>query len=155
LMSRYDHKPDTSKVVLIPARRVTGGTTRAFIDFELDQQTKYLSAAADKYASVPSALARHAAGFGERARFEDVQRLFAELSGTAQVRGVGDGGKLEFSLTTGGSVGLAQLSSTERHAFVLAAVPPLLGLARSVVLLDTLEMGIGPGMALRWLNILR
>jgi hypothetical protein len=155
LMSRYDHKPGTSKVVLIPARRVTGGATRAFLDFELDQQTKYLSPSADKYAGVPGALARHAAGLGERARFDDAQRLFAELSGTAQLRGVGDGGKLEFTLASGGSVDFAQLGSTERHAFVLAAVPPLLGLARSVVLLDTPEMGLPPGMAARWLDVLR
>jgi hypothetical protein len=154
-MSRYDHKPDTSKVVLIPARRVTGGATRAFLDFELDQQMKYLSPEPDKYASVPGALARHAAGFGERARFEDVQRLFAELSGSARLGGVGAGGKLEFTVTGGGSVGLAQLSSTERHAFILAAVPPLLGLARSVVLLDTPEMGLPPGVAARWLDVLR
>lgn len=155
LMSRYDHSPELSKVVSIPARRVTDGALPPFLDFEMDQKLKHLSSAADKFAGISGALARHAAGFGERARFETVQRVFGELTGSAQLAGVDSSGRLEFTLSSGGRALLSTLSLGERNALVLAAVPVLLGLQRSVILLDTPELGLPPGEAARWLDILR
>lgn len=155
LMSRYDHSHTLSKVVSIPARRVADGAFPAFADFEADQQYKRLSASPERFAAVPSALVNHALGIGDPARFEDAQRLFRELCGSVRLIGATKAGQLEFLLPTGACVPLAQLSFTERNALVLAAVPALLGLQRSIILLDTPELGLAPGVAARWLAALR
>ena len=155
LMSRYDHRPELSKVVNIPERRLVDGSLPAFSDFEVDQRYKHLSPAADKFSGVPYALVRHWSGFGEKARFDDVKRLFSELCDTVSLAGVGSVGDLLFSLPSGPQIPLHRLGFVERNAFILAAVPVLLGLERSVILLDTPEMGLGPGIAGRWLSALR
>lgn len=155
LMSRYDHSPSLSKVVFIPERRLSDGAFPAFLDFEVDQQYKRHSADPEKFASVPYALAKHALGLGERARFEDVQRLFGELCDSVRLVGATQTLKPEFSLASGLRVPLNKLSFVERNAFVLACVPVLLGLQRSVILLDTPELGLPPGLAAHWLSALR
>lgn len=156
LMSRWDHKPTTAKVVSIPARRsIGGGGYSAFSDFEFEQKQKHLSPAADKFAGVQAALARHAIGLGERARFEAVQQLFSELCGSVQLVGVASSGEPSFRLASGATVALSRLSLSEQNALVLAAVPVLLGLQRSVVLLDTPEIGLAPGAAVQWIDALR
>ena len=154
-MSRYDHQPSTSKVVLFPARRITDGAFPAFSDFEVDQRFKHLSSQPDKFAGLPYAVVKHAAGRGERARFDDVQRLFVELCDSARILGVTSTGQLEFGIGNGPRVSLSQLGFAERNAFVLAAMPVLMGLHRSVVLLDTPDLGLAPGMAARWMDVLR
>jgi hypothetical protein len=155
LMSRYDHTPTLSKIVLIPARRVVDGGAPMLGDFESDQRFKHLARDQGKFAGVPSALVKHASGFGERARFEGVQALFGALAGRARLAGVGASGQLDFTTASGARILLAQLSFSERNAFVLAAAVVLMGLQRSVILLDTPEMGLAPGVAARWLGVLR
>jgi hypothetical protein len=154
LMARYDHAPSTSKVVSIPARRVADGGAPMLSDFESEQRLLHFSPDLGKFAGIPSALLKHASGFGERARFEATARLFGELSGGARLAGVGPVG-LVFELVSGARVQLAQLSFSERNAFVLAAMVVLAGLSSSIVLLDTPEMGLAPGLAARWLDALR
>ncbi len=56
LMSRYDHRDETSKVVYLPARRVTDGGFPAFGDFLGDAKLKRLSPSPDKFVGVPAAL---------------------------------------------------------------------------------------------------
>lgn len=155
LMSRYDHSAAISKVVSIPARRISDGGFPAFIDFEVDQQYKRLADGPERFAGVPLALAKHSLGLGERARFEDVQRLFAELCDSVQLVGANAALQPEFALPSGIRVTLSRLSFAERNAFVLAALPVLLGLQRSIILLDTPELGLPPGLAGRWLSALR
>ncbi len=104
---------------------------------------------------MPLALAKHAVGLGERARFEDVQRLFAALCDSVQLVGANATLQPEFALPSGIRVPMQRLSFAERNAFVIAAVPVLLGLQRSVILLDTPELGLAPGVAARWLTALR
>jgi hypothetical protein len=155
LMSRYDHTPGLSKVVLLPARRVADGGVPMLSDFASEQKFKHLSPDVGKFAGLSAALVKHASGFGERARFEGVQRLLAELGGSVRLEGVGAAGHLDFTLASGARVPLHRLSLGERSAFVLAATVVLMGLERSVVLLDTPEMGLAPGVAARWLDVLR
>lgn len=155
LMSRYDHSATLSKVVSIPARRLHAGGFPAFLDFTVDQQYKRLTDDPERFASLPHALAKHALGLGERARFEDVQRLFGELGDSARLVGASPTLQPEFTVSSGLRVPLERLSFAERNAFVLAAVPVLLGLQRSVILLDTPELGLAPGVAARWLEALR
>jgi hypothetical protein len=155
LMSRYDHTARTGKIVLIPARRFSDGASLALGDFEVDQRFSRLSPDPGKFAGIPHALGKHASGFGERARFEAVKALFKELCQTAEMVWVDGTGELEFALASGPHVPLKRLSFSERNAFVLASLPALLGLQRSVILLDTPEQGLGPGVAARWLDVLR
>jgi hypothetical protein len=155
LMSRYTHAPELSKVVLIPARRVSDGSFPALSDFEVDQGYKHLSPSPEKFAGLPYALMKDASGFGRRERFAEVQKLFSELVDSARLAGVGPLGQLDFSLRSGLRVPLPSLDFTERNAFVLAALPVVLGLQRSIILLDTPEMGLAPGVAARWLEALR
>jgi hypothetical protein len=154
LMSRYDHSNEISKVVLLPARRVADGGAPMLSDFESDQRLSHLSPSVGKFAGLSGALVKHASGFGERARFEGVQRLFGALCATAQLSGVTPTGSLEFRLGSGARLPLHRLSLGERNAFVLAAMVVLLGLERSVILLDTPELGLAPGVAARWLEAL-
>jgi hypothetical protein len=154
LMSRYDHTTSLSKVVIIPARRVADGGVPMLGDFEAEQQWKHLSSDTGKFAGIPSALIKHAAGFGERARFERVQELFGALSESTRLADVGTAG-LEFSIAAGLRVPLSRLGFSDRNALVLAASVVLQGLERSIILLDTPEMGLAPGVAMRWLDVLR
>jgi hypothetical protein len=155
LMSRYDHQVETSKVVYLPARRVTDGGFPAFGDFLGEAKLKRLSPAPDKFVGVPAALVKHASGFGEKARFDAVADLFAALVTTARLAPVDPSGQPQFILSAGGRVTLRELGLAERNAFVLASAPILMGLARSVILLDTPELGLAPGVAARWLDTLR
>ena len=155
LMSRYDHANEVSKVVLFPARRVDDGSAPMLSDFEAEQRFRHLSPDPGKLAGIPAALVKHAGGYGQRARLEGVQGLFDKLVGSARFSGVTAAGLLEFTLGSGARVPLQALSLGERNAFALAAAVVLMGLGRSVVLLDTPEMGLAPGVAARWLELLR
>jgi hypothetical protein len=57
LMSRYDHTPDISKVVLFPARRIGEEASPAISDFEASQRMLRVSTATSKYAGLQRALA--------------------------------------------------------------------------------------------------
>lgn len=153
LLARYDHAPTTCKVVSIPARRFLGGPS-LFSDFEFEQRQKHLSPAADKFAGLASALARQAMGSGA-AQLAEVQRLFAELTGTTRIAEPEPKEGLSFRSVSGDVVTPARLSASEQNALVLAAVPVLLGLQSSIVLLDTPESGLAPGEAARWVDVLR
>jgi hypothetical protein len=152
LMSRYDHTPDTSKVVLVPARRVVDGGP-AMGQFESEQRFKHLSSDPTKLGGIPAALAKHTSGFGDRDRFDTTARLFAELTGSTQLVGADPSG-LSFSVAGGRRIPLSRLGFSERNALVLAALVVLCGLGRSLVLLDTPEMGLAPGVAARWVDAL-
>lgn len=155
LMSRYDHSPTVSKVVYIPARRLSDAGVPGFLDFEVDQQYKRFADDPDKFASLPAQLVKHATGFGDSARFEAVKTLFAEMCDTVRLVGTSPRMAPDFALPGGARVPLERLSFAERNAFVLAAVPALLGLQRSVILLDSPELGVAPGLAARWVGALR
>jgi hypothetical protein len=142
-------------VVLIPARRVGDGVSLSLGDFEADQQFHRWSSEAGKFSGLLGALTRHADGKGDRARFEAVRALFADLCHSARLVWGEVTGEVEFELTSGMRVPLKRLSFGERNAFVVAAVPVLLGLHRSVVLLDTPEVGLPRGLAARWLRALQ
>src|SRR5262249_13905458 len=110
LMSRYDHSDETSKVYSIPASRITDGTFPGFADFDVEQGFNHLSPDATKFAGLPYALSRHAAGFGERARFDAVRQLFGELCTTTRMAGSSVVGRVDFLLPTGVMVPLRRLS---------------------------------------------
>ncbi len=74
---------------------------------------------------------------------------------TARLAPIDPTGQPQFILAAGGRVTLRELGLAERNAFVFAAAPILMGLARSVILLDTPELGLAPGVAARWLDTLR
>lgn len=152
-MSRYDHAPTRSKVVLVPARRVTDAGFPAFFDFELDQRRKRLSDQPDKYAAFPAAVSKLVLE-GDRSRFDVIRETFGRMAGGARLVGANRSLQPEFDLPSGPRVTLGKLSFAERNAFVLAALPTLLGLDRSIVLLDTPELGLAPGRARVWLDAL-
>lgn len=155
MMARYDHRHETAKVVLIPARRVTDSAIPLFADFEAEQRHTHLFGSPDRFAGLPAALARLGGGHGDKARFDDARRLFDEVSPGTRLLGVSGSGQLQFGLRRGGLLRLAQLGFAERNLFVLAAAVPVMGLGRSVILLDTPELGLGPGLAARCLDVLR
>ncbi len=155
LMSRYDHSAGVGKVVSIPARRYGEGTPLPLGDFVVDQRLSRFSSDPSKFSSFLGALVKHASGNGERARFEAAQGLFGELCQTARLVWAPVTGEVEFAVGSGLRIPLRGLSASERNAFVLAAAPALLGLQRSVILLDTPELGLGTGQAARWMGVLR
>jgi hypothetical protein len=153
LMSRYDHSSSLSKVVLVPARRVTEGSMSGFSDLESQLRFTRLSPDPSKFDGLSSALVPLGSPL-PTAKYNAVGRLMHELVSTVRLAVTGDA-VLEFALPSGMQVPLHALSLAERNAFVLSAAVILMGLQRSVILLDTPEIGLAPGVASRWLNALR
>lgn len=151
LMGRYDHSPETSKVVLFPASRVGDGPA-GISDFEASQRLARFSTTGPKYAGLPRALAARSA---ETAVWDRAKRLFDELSPSAKLAGVDGLGQIEFTTRAGLRVPLFRLSTSERNAFVFAGAVALMGLERSVLLVDTPEAGLPVGLAARWVASLR
>jgi hypothetical protein len=155
LVRRYDHQPTTSKIVLLPARRVVDPGPPLLGDFEAEQRLVRLSPDPSRFAGIAPELVRAFVGYADRARFDAAADLFAKLcDGKVQLSGAGPQG-LIFALASGARVGLTKLSFSERNAFTLASMVALCAVDRSTVLLDTPELGLAPGVAKRWVDALR
>ncbi len=152
LMGRYDHTPDISKVVLFPARRLSDDFGPTINDFEASQRMMRLSSATSKFAGLQRALVAKA---NDKSSFETAQRLFAALAPSASIAGVNSLGQLEMATSAGARLSLSRLSFSERNAFVFAASVALMGLDRSIVLVDAPELGLPVGLAARWIGVLR
>jgi hypothetical protein len=154
LMSRYDHQPTLSKLVYVSAYRTAEPSFSPIQDFESEQRRTRLALDGDKYGSSARAVCRlHREG--DRGMFDRIATLFARLSETTRLVGVAANGQPELALVGGGRIALGRAGFAERNAFTLAAMPILCGLERSVILLDTPELGLAPGLALRWVEALR
>lgn len=159
VLARYEHRAQIAKVVLLPALRVTSAGYTPISDFEADQRGVRLDPGVDRFAGLPRAMGLLAfsavSGGGGGATFARVQELFGELCPSVKLVGMSSTGQPEFLLKSAARLPLARLSLTERNAFVLAASLVLMALERSVVLVDTPELGLPPGLAARWLDVLR
>lgn len=159
VLARYSHKPDLAKVMWFPTLRVTNAGFTPIADFEADQKHAHLDANVEKFAGLPRAIAQ--LGFaassdpGKAGMFPKIQSLFGALAPTSRLVGMSPTGQPEFQLRNNARVPLPKLSFTERNAFVLAASVVLMGLDRSIVLLDTPELGLSPGAAAGWIDTLR
>lgn len=151
LMTRYDHTNDLAKVVLFPARRVDDAAP-GINDFQAAQRMMRFSPLPSKFAGLQRALA---AAQADRAVWQKAADLLDALSPSAKLAGVNGVGQLELTTRAGARVPLYRLSFSERNAFVFAASVALMGLERSVLLLDTPELGLPVGLAARWIGALR
>jgi hypothetical protein len=150
LLDRYDHRPETSKIVFIPARRTTEASFAPSSDLEGEMRQYRLAFGEAKLGHLP----RFTSQLAERSpeRFARLSQLFQALSGTARLeRGV----TIEAATAEGLRLPLRKLSTTEQSAFVLAAMVVLLGLDRSVIVVDAFDLGLATGTAARWLDVLR
>lgn len=152
LMGRYDHTREVSKVVLFPARRVADDVPSGISDFEAAQRMMRFSNVPTKYAGLQRALASRVE---DEATWDLARQLHDELSPSAKLAGLNGFGQLEFTARAGVRVPLFRLSASERSAFVFAACVALMGLDRSVVLVDTPEAGLPIGLAAKWIAALR
>ncbi len=153
LMSRYDHRPTTSKVVFVPALRAAEATLSPMGDFEAEQRRVRVSTDPGKYGGLARAVCR--AFREDTPQFQRVADLFSRLCSTARLVGVAGNGQPDFAVDGGGRLPLSRLGFTERNAFSLAALPIVCGLERSLILLDTPEIGLPPGVAVGWVGALR
>jgi hypothetical protein len=149
----YDHRGSTPKVVYFPAQRVSNAAYAPLRDFENEQKHARLLTHADKFAGLPRALMGLVLA-GKADVLEKVKLLFRELAPSCRLVGLTQAGLPEFCSDAGGTVGLRRLSATERNAFVFASSAILMGLDRSVILVDTPEVGLAPGEAARWISVL-
>ncbi len=148
-MSRYDHSGTSSKVVFLPERRSFQGGGVGLGDFVADMRRLQLSPDGTKVAGFERALFDDARSPRSRGLFERTKALFDEAVESSKLAR----GPAGIELTSRrGSVPLALASSSERHAFVLAAAPALLGLGKAVVLLDQPELGLDPAVAIQLLE---
>lgn len=155
LMSRYDHQPTTAKVVYLPARRVLDGGFSPFSSFETDMRTARLQTSPSKFGGLPRALVQPVVTSGDRSRFEVAQKLFAEVCDTVKLVGVAPNGEPELLLPGGARLPLGRAGFSERNIFMIVASFVVMGLGRSVVLLDTPELGLAPERAARLVAALR
>lgn len=159
VLGRYSHKPDLAKVMWFPAVRVTNAGFTPIADFEADQRHCHLEPNVEKFAGLPRAIAQLGfaalSGRAEAGLFPKIQSLFGALAPSSRLVGMSPTGHPEFQLRNNARVPLPKLSFSERNAFVFAACTVLMGLDRSVILVDTPELGLTPGVAASWLDLLR
>lgn len=154
LMSRYDHDDETSKVVYLPARRLSESSFSLFGSFETEMATARLSDQSAKFAGLPRAIVRPLVSIGDRTQFDAIAAAFAEVCDSAKLIGVASTGEPELALSGGARVPLSRAGFSERNLFVVVACFVVMGLRRSVVLLDTPELGLPVGGATRLVQAL-
>lgn len=154
IMSRYSHDRSVGKVVLIPAARVPDSSFAKLSSFEAEMAMTYLSGDPSKFSCLARAVSRLAQPGGDRPTFDRIAELFSMMCDSAILFGVGNSGSPELSRIGAGLVPIHKAGFSERNAFVLAAATIAMGLDKSVVLLDTPEMGLPAGMARRWVSAL-
>lgn len=127
LLGGYEHRPRSPKVEYFPARRAIDPHASLGLD-EAAHEPLRLSRDPRKYAFIPRYL-RHLAERGEHRRFTDRLAAFTD---TCRF----DPEAAGFVSARGERCSLFELSSSETDAVILAATAALIGLDRSLVLLD-------------------
>jgi hypothetical protein len=154
VLSRYDHVPSMGKVDYFPADRRYETDAMFGGDLVGEQRFLRLKGEARKYRGLQRFVREIVLG-RETSRQEALTKLFGELANGVRYGGLTSTGQAEFILPTGEHVGHQGLSVSALHAFVFAATMVMLRTRNSVVLLDTPELGLGPGEAARRLAVLR
>lgn len=152
LLERYSHEPTIGKVDYFPDDRRLASHGLGAFDLVLDQKRRRLTRGADKYAAI-GRFAREALQ-GSPKPAEALRTLFARLCPRTRLVGVNALGVPVFHGRRGSETPVEHLSFSERMAFLFAATFVMVGLHESVVLIDTPELGLGPGEAARFLRVL-
>ena len=145
VLARYHHRPGIAKVELVGEARLSRQRRPIPGDPHVWQHRYRLSLGTEKLGGLPKLLA--AATPGQRT---EVAQLTEALC--PRLRLQDDGATFE---TPHGKRQLSTLSLSQRLCFELAASFVLVGLKRSVVLIDGPEQGLPTGAALRVIGALR
>jgi hypothetical protein len=136
LLSHFDLDPERSKVDYFPVDRDAGRRAVTAGDPRVEQKRLRLGDSAPKYASLKQLALHELRAAGKRRA--PLLELFREATGLALE---GDSSRGALARSRGGSaVPVADLSSSEWDAFVVASSIVLLGLRRSLLLFDTPEL---------------
>ncbi len=139
VLGRYDHDPEIAKVDYFPADRAIPASSPHLGSLVAQQRLLRLSSQSGKY----GALVRWA---GELARTAEdgwrrLTELFERLARGRRLLAVEDGsGGVAFDTGRGDVVDVHRLGSADKMAFLFAATALMVGLRRSVVLVDTPEL---------------
>lgn len=151
VLSRYDHAPEISKVDYFPADRAIPSFCSAAGSIAAQQRLLRLSSTNEKY----GALGRYAAELARTAAdgWHRLADLFERLTRGRRLLAVEEGRSgIAFESSRGEVVGLHQLGHADRMAFLFSATVSLVGLDRSVVLVDTPELHLQPEACSRMLD---
>jgi hypothetical protein len=143
LLERYSHDPAIGKFEYFPANRTLSGLPTSASGLRAgDQKLRRLEADPQKYAGLPRFLEEVGLGLRGPAEAERFQQIFGSLCRTKRFSGVrrdGERAVAEF-VGAGGAVPLDALSHSEQQAVIFAGTARLIGLGRSIVLVDMPEL---------------
>ncbi|MBL9020919.1 MAG: ATP-binding protein [Myxococcales bacterium] len=149
ILARYDHAPETAKVDYFPADRAIPRLAPKLGNVVAHQRLVRLAAGPHKYGALvkwATELARTAA-----LEWQRLTELFERLTRGRRVVAPSQGPGLAFETSRGELVDVHQLGNADRMAFLFAAGVLMVGLERSVVLVDTPELHLPPEQSSRML----
>ena len=158
LLDRYRHDSSSGKLDYHASERTIPRTALSPTgSLERDQRLLRLSRDPAKYAGLTRYLAEVELGLRKSAVREAFGELFSQLSTSAQFVGatLDDGANLWFESANGEEMAVHELSDSEREAFVFAGTAAMIGLSRSILLVDRPEQAQAPSSILRFVEGLR
>lgn len=145
LLSRFELGGDLGKVFFFPDQRSIGGLVVP-VGREADAvRREALEPTSRKFAPLAAYVRDACFGFLGAGVQEAFVKMFSALCETKRFAGVGASGEARTLLFQGTGldrVYLAELSASEEQAFIFAATFLLAGLHRSIVLIDSPELGL-------------
>jgi energy-coupling factor transporter ATP-binding protein EcfA2 len=158
LLDRYRHDSSSGKLDYHASERTLPRTALSPTgSLERDQRLLRLSRDPAKYAALTRYLAEVDLGLRKSAVRESFGELFSRLTTSARFVGatLDDGPNLWFESATGAEMSVFELSDSEREAFVFAGTAAMIGLSRSILLVDRPEQAQAPSSILRFVEGLR
>lgn len=145
LLSRFELEGDLGKLFFFPDRRAIGGLVVP-IGREADSvRREALEDSARKFAPLSSFVRDACFGLLAKGTEDAFVRAFSALCDTKRFAGIGASGEARALLFQGAGltrVYLNELSASEQQAFIFAATFLLAGLRRSIILIDSPELGL-------------
>ncbi|NUO54319.1 MAG: hypothetical protein HOV80_36200 [Polyangiaceae bacterium] len=143
VLGRYDHDPGTSKIDYFPADRAVPALAPQAGALVPRQRTVRLAEGSSKYGALLGCAAELA--FTAEAGWRRLCDLFERLTSGCRILG-GDRSDrvVMFQTRRGDVIDVGRLGHADRMAFIFATTVTMVGLDRSVVLVDTPELHLPP-----------
>lgn len=154
LFDRWDPTTPLGRWLSLPADRLPLPVPSGASDRLAEQQLTALADGPGKLGLAVSDLKRALRDGSKDARADLVAQLLERFDVGVRIAGVTGAGELEVALRGGDRVGLSRASTSQIQAVATAACVAFTALRNGIVLYDTPEAGLPPGVAARWLSAL-
>ena len=154
LFDRWDPTVTLGRMMSLPATRVPLPPPSGATDRLAEQQLTALANDASKLGSAVGELKRALRDGGKDPRAELATALVERFDVGIRGAGVNGAGELEVALRGGTRVGLGRASLSQVQAVATASCFAYATLRNGIILYDTPEAGLPPGLGARWLAAL-